>query len=126
MVDELPIVKIDGEEYIMDVRLREYRKKVKLGELIETKSFSQVFNTSEVVELIEPRKRVEDDTIMSCLTSQEFDELDSLGIKNQKKLYKTKICGKRKEPRKEPEDIDISEVREPRRESEEPGTLGYF
>lgn len=122
MVDELPIVKIDGEEYIMDTRLREYRKKVKLGELIETKSFSQVFNTSEVVELIEPRKRVEDDTIMSCLTSQEFDELDSLGIKNQKKLYKTKICGKRKES----EDIDISEVREPRRESEEPGTMGYF
>jgi hypothetical protein len=102
MVDELPIVKIDGEEYYMDARLREYRKKVELGELIEIKSFSQVFNSSKVVELVEPRKKHEydferkRDSVIKCLTSQEYHELQSLGVedllKNPKKLNKTKIC----------------------------------
>lgn len=32
----------------------------------------------------------------------------------------------RRKDRKEREDVDISEVNEPRREPEEPGTMGYF
>lgn len=92
MVSQLPKVKIDGVEYFMDARLKEYRR---TDIPFMSRSFEEVRSSSDTVDIV--TLRIEDlgkPKTTQCINTAELSELRKLPLskKSESKLKKVDVC----------------------------------